>query len=39
MAPISKWAKGLLSPVYEKWREKGRRDGFTSHPSVAWRTS
>lgn len=33
MVPIGKWVKGLLSPVYEKWREKGRRDG------LEWATS
>ncbi len=33
MGPINKWVKGLLGPVYEKWREKGRRDG------LAWATS
>ena len=28
MAPISKWFKGLLGPIYEKWHEIGRQNGL-----------
>ena len=28
MAPISKWVKGLLEPIYEKWHETGRQEGL-----------
>jgi hypothetical protein len=28
MAPISKWLKGLLGPIYEQWHETGRKDGL-----------
>ena len=28
MAPISKWLRGLLGPIYQQWHETGRRDGL-----------
>jgi len=28
VAPISKWFKRLLGPIYEQWHETGRKDGL-----------
>jgi hypothetical protein len=28
MAPVSKWFKGLLGPIYVQWHKTGRQDGL-----------